>query len=249
MKFSYDILGGEAKITRLPVRHGGTAIATGAVLMKGTSDDTNESFAVIGASALADAIGVIQEPVATTETDSAESTGVHLLKKVIINPLAVYLAEWSQAAADDQTGAVSSSTTFTLASVSAMAGGWIYVSSLGGTTGAAGQLQYIAADGSGTLTTLTAFSPAVISGDTFIKILPQFYKACELNTAATKLASTTAADGTADIVVLENYIEATDIPFQRLDPAKHSGLTGLHNKNVKFYAEITFRNHLLNPLS
>ncbi len=209
--------------------------------MRGVSDDTDEGMAVIGAPTYADALGVIEEAVAITETDSAIGGTAVLLKKVSIGPHHVYLCEYSQTAADNVAPtSASSSTTFNLTSIEAISGGFIYIVS-----GASkGQLQYIVADTTNALTTKTAFDPVADTDAYVLKVLPRHTKLLDLNTAALKIKSAAAA-GSGKLLVLENYIEADNIPFQRLDPTKHSGLTGLDTQHVKFWAELTIRSHML----
>ena len=119
-------------------------------------------------------------------------------------------------------------------------GGWVYAVSGTGI----GILQVItAADGS-TITTKTA--TGWDSTTTLIKILPQWHTLVKLNSAATMIG-TDAAAGSGLITILENWVEADSIGLAPLDATLHSGLTGLNNRNVKFYADIIFRNHVLNP--
>jgi hypothetical protein len=248
MKFLYDVNGAQLMIRSLPIYSGAAAIAKGAVIIKGTADDTSEPFAVVGSGACADTIGVLEEAVAATDTDSAIGGTALNMVKAVINPGAVYLAEYSQLVADTiNPSAVSSGTTFNCTSIADGAGAWLYV--ISSTSNAArGQLQWVVADGTNTLTTKTAFSPVVDTDAYFLKILPQFCLTGVLSAAATGLA-TTAAAGTMNICVLDNFIQADNIPLQRLDPRKHSGLTGLNSQHPHFYAEIMFRDHILNPLS
>ena len=244
MKYLYSLGGGQQLIREIPVKHSATALVKGALLIKGATDDTDEAFAKIWVASGADIVGVLEEAAATTETDSnADGTAV-LLKKVTLNPDAVYLCEYDQAAASTPSPTSSSGTTYTHSSIEGIAGGWLYVA--GGT--GAGQLQWVVSDGSGSLVTKTAFDPVLDSTSEVVKILPQFHALAELIANGSKFI-TQAAAGTLNVCILENFIEADNIPFQRLNPAKHSGLTGLNSQNVKFYSEVYFRDHLLNPLS
>lgn len=241
MKYSYTIGGGDPCVKVLPVRHATTDIPKGAAVMRGVSDDTNEPFIGVAAGSFADIIGVLEELVDNADTDSAIGGTAILRAKIGINPMNVYLAEYDQSDTLAETSA-SSTTTFNCTSIEGIAGGWLYAI----TGSAAGELQWVASDDTNSVVTKSAFTTTGGS-DTFIKILPQFHLLAKLVTAGDKIGSDAGA-GSAPVLVLENYIEATNIPYQRLDPTKHSGLdlTGL---SPKFYAEILFRDHALNPLS
>ena len=74
-----------------------------------------------------------------------------------------------------------------------------------------------------------------------------FHQLVKINAAATMIG-TDAAAGTGEVCILENYIEANSIGKATLNPKSHSGLTGLNDSAVKFFAELIFRNHFLNTL-
>lgn len=242
MKYLYTIGGGDPLIRQIPVLDGGTDILKGALVMKGSTDDTNEPFAVLSTTGT-DAIGVIENLVDASETvDSAIGGTAIQLAKVAMNPHNVYLIEYDQADTLAETTATST-VTFTATSLeAALTGGYLFAI----TGAAAGELQQVVTDASGSCTTKAAFTQTSGS-DTFIKILPQFHTVLKLNSTATKIGSDVAA-GAVEVCILENYIEADNVPFQRLDPTKHSGLD-LTNQHPKFYAEVLFRDHILNPLS
>lgn len=242
MKLSYTIGGGDPLIRNIPVFHNTTDVVKGAAIMRGVSDDTNEPYAVVAAGSFADIIGVTEELVDNANTDNGLAGTTHSLYKVTMNPNNVYLAEYDQTDTAAETSA-SSSTTFNCTSIEGIAGGWIYMVS-----GAAiGQLQWVVSDDTNAVVTKTAFTTTG-GTDTFIKILPQFHLLAKPITNGSKLGSDAGA-GSLAVCVLANYIEADNLPFQELDPVKHSGLTGLNSQNVKFYSEIMFRDHVLNPLS
>ncbi len=244
MKFSYDLYGGPAKTTQIPVLAASTLIPAGALLMRGVTAATNIGFGKIASGAFTDAIGVTEESYPTTATQSVQSTGVTKFKKVTTNPFAVYRAEFSQAVADTLTAATSTTNDLALASIEDINGGWVYVVS-----GAAkGQLQYIVSQSSGHLISLTSWATAIAAGDYFIKIYPRFHKLVDLTTDATKIGGTggsQAAAGSSVVCVHDIYIQADTIPLQRLDPALHSGLTGLDTKNPRFFADLSFPKHYM----
>ncbi len=244
MKFLYDLYGGPAKITETPILAASTLIPAGAGLVRGVTGGTNKGFGIVAVSPFTDFIGVIEEPYKVADTQSVQSTGVTKFRKVCTNPFAVYRAEFSLATGDTLTGATSSSTSYSLTSIEDINGGFIYVIS----GQAKGQLQFITAQSSGVLTTLTALAPTVALGDYIVKIFPRFHKLVDLTTDATKIGGTGgagAAAGSGVMTVLDIYIQADMIPFQKLDPALHSGLTGLDTKNPRFFADIIFTKHVM----
>lgn len=244
MKFSYDILGGPAKITEIPVLAGSTLIPAGAGLVRGLTAATNMGFGIVAVSPFTDFLGVIEEPYKVADTQSVQSTGVTKFRKVITNPFAVYRAEFSQATADTVTSATSTTNDLALASIEDISGGWVYVISGTGK----GQLEYIVSQSSGHLLSLTSWATNIASGDYFVKIYPRLHKLVDLTTDATKIGGTggaQAAAGSGIVSVLDIYIEADTIPLQKLNPALHSGLTGLDTKHPRFYADLTFPKHFL----
>ena len=107
MKFNYDLYGGPAKITETPILAGSVLVPAGAAVMRGAVAGTNKGFGVVAASPLTDMLGVIEEPYKVLDAQSVQSTGVTKFRKVVINPFAVYRAEFSQAVVDTLTGATS----------------------------------------------------------------------------------------------------------------------------------------------
>lgn len=244
MIFFYDVLQGGVNLLKdVPVRHAGTTIVKGAVLMKGVTTGTDRGAAILATGAGTNTVGVAEQKIPSSLTDYNADGTVHPKYKVSVNPMGVYLAEYSQDTADDvDPTSDSSGTTVNCTSIEDIGGGWVYATA--GT--AIGQLQYVVGAGAGTLTTKTAFAPVLDAATGhFIKILPKFHVLGLLNATSDKLASQAAA-GSFELEVLENYISANNIPFQPLDPTKHSGLTGLNSQNVRFYAEVMFRGHILN---
>lgn len=242
MKFSYDLYGGPASIKELPVI--GATMNKGALVIAGPTTGTNFGIAKLAAMPFTDAIGIMEEPILSTQVPSVQSTGVTLLHKVIVNPFAVYRCEYSQAVADTLTGATSATTVYSLTSIEDLTGGWVYVIS----GQAKGQLQYIVSQSSGVLNTLTAFSPVVATGDYVLKIGKQFDKLRDLNATMDLFGGagqSGAAAGTGIITILDTYIQADTIPLTKLRPDLHSGLTGLDTKNPKFFADVMFTKHLL----
>jgi len=245
MEYKGDLYGSNTPILRdIPVFGGGANISEGAVVIRGATPGTNGGFGILGTGALADVLGVAAElHTNTVSGDDTNTGGTNLtLRKVIINPFAIWQVEYSQASADVLAVTSSSGTTVTITSLEDdIDRGWLYA--VGGT--GAGRLALITASASGSCTTKE--TTGWDSTTTVIKILPQWHQLGVINTAATML-STTAAVGTAAITVLDNYYQSDSVAFKRLDNLLDSGVTGLNSLNVRFFARILFRNHALNTL-
>lgn len=241
MQFSYDLYGGPAQIKSIQLF--GSTLTKGALVCAGVTTGTNFGGGVVAPAGLLNAIGVVESKISSADTASVQSTGVVLLKKVIVNPFAVYRAEYSQATADSFTGTATSATTvITCASIEDMTGGWIYNITSGG-------LQYIVSFSSGILNTLTAFGTAMVASDYILKIHRNLGAAAtnfvDLNTAATMIGGTgqtQAAAGSGVVAVWDTYIQADTIPLQKLRPDLHSGLN-LLGKNPRFFADLSFPRH------
>lgn len=241
MKFAYDLHGFQEIVRDYPVFGNAADIVEGAIVMRGATPGTNQPFAIVASGACADVIGLLKELHDYSVDGDSNVGGTTLVnRKILINPFAVFQAEYDQT--DTMAVVSSSGTTVTITSIEDnIDGGWVYA--VAGT--GKGQLQFItAADGS-TITTKTA--SGWDSTTTLIKILPLWHQLGKLNTAGDKLG-TDAAVGSAVITNLDNWIQADTIPFTKLDPTLHSGLTGLDTRNVKFYSDIIFRDHALNTI-
>lgn len=240
MQFSYDLYGGPAQIKSVQLY--GSTLTKGALVCAGLSTGTNFGGGVVAPAGLLNAIGVVESKISSADTASVQSTGVVLLKKVIVNPYAVYRAEYSQATADTFTGTMTSAgTAITCASLEDLTGGFIY-------NVTTGDLEYISA-GSG-LTTLTAFATPITAAHYVLKIHRNMGAAAtnfvDLNTAATMIGGTgqaQAAAGTGVVCVWDTYIQADTVPLQKLRPDLHSGLN-LLNKNPRFFADLSFPRHI-----
>lgn len=227
MIFAYDLTGAEPIVRDVPYYGNGTAISNGAVMMRGATPGTNQGFAIIGATGLAGVIGVTNElkTVVSAGADSKQDGTAYTYIKIIINPWAVYRAQYD-------TGAIAvastSTTTVTVTSLEDdIDGGWLF--------GSDGQLQYLTAAAAGSCTTKS--TSGWTSATTLQKILPMFHLLGTTGTDGTKL-NHAAAVGSGLITVMENYVQARGIPLQRLDPTKHSGLT---LTSGKLFSDIHFR--------
>lgn len=206
------------------------------------SSGANGALLAEAASVPIDIVGVSLE----AATTSTLSSGTIVNVKVIINPDAVYLAEQDTAAANDID--VSSATTAAItlgACDNNLDGSWIYVNSGTG----AGQLGFIGAATTTvmTLDTSDAFGTAPDSSSDVVIIRKAWDVTGGRDLDSTVALLATDEDETGDILVMENYIRTTTIPFEPLHPSKHHNLSGLNatGVNVKFFSDIHFQDHVL----
>ena len=229
MKFHYDLTGAQQIYRDFPVYGNAANIKEGALVARGATEGTNSGFAILAPSGLAAVLGILGELHENTVAgaDSKQDGTAYTRKKTLINPFAVMLATWD-------TGAIAvastSGTTVTITSLEdAIDGGWLL--------GSDGQLQYITATASGSCTTKTA--TGWTSATTVQKITPLLHATTTLSTDATKLNQAAAA-GTGKARIIENYIKAAGVPFQSLNPTKHSGLT---LTSPFAYSDLIFTDH------
>ena len=226
-------------IIQLPVFGAAANILEGAAVVAGPTAGTDDGFVIVPTSAtaaLADVVGVAAEQDTNTVTGAdSNTTGTnYTLKKIIVNPDALYLFEYSQATADTLLVTSTSTTTVTITSLEANLGrGYLYATAGTG----AGRLTHINTSASGSCVTKEATGWDATTR--VVKILPRFRKAAIFNSTFDKLATQAAVGGTG-FRIFGNIIESDTIGSQELDPTKHSGLTGLNSVNVKFFAIVKF---------
>ena len=96
MRYWNTVGGGDPWIRTIPVKHSTTDVVKGALVIRGTTDDSTEPFAVVGASAAADVLGVLEELVDNADTDSNIDGTAYIRAKVSMNPFNTYLVEYDQ---------------------------------------------------------------------------------------------------------------------------------------------------------
>ena len=193
--------------------------------------------------AAADFVGVSAEAKTTSTTDL--TTGTIVYGKTVLNPDAIYKAQYDATASVDVDVVSSTTAAITLGTCDDdMEGSWIYCNSGTG----AGQLGYIGAASTTvmTLDTTSALGTAPDSTTDVLLIRKPWRAAADggndLNTTFDMLLSDESATGA--IMILENYIEAATIPYGPLRPRQHHALSGLNNVNVKFYADVQFQDNV-----
>lgn len=255
MKWHYDFNGAEPVIRDLRVYNGGVAIAAGAAMAYGPVATAENTGAAIQADAdvLSNIIGVTLEAIPAANL-SVVATGVDYYAKMIINPLGVYLAKYSTAAADDVpcTAADATGKTVTVTQVADHERCWVYITSTGGSADGFGNLfQVGATTGTTVLTAATSYDDALSAnaiGDTCI-VLHQPYGAdvaggsVDLATNCVDVSGHDAAASAGAAIVLDNYIISKDRPMERLKCSQHSGIN-YAGENPSFYADLMFSEHL-----
>lgn len=261
MKFHYDLTQAEPIIRDYPCYNASaTGLYRGQVMaLEGAiTTAANRMFLQTCNAAVVDnVVGVLDETSLDATTSSA-ATGVTVYGKVIINPMAVWLAEYSQHADNDtvNTSADSTGKTTTATFTTDREGDWIYVTGVGSTAGGAGNLSQIGASTSTTSVTAVTSYDDYLKGtntsDTFIVLTSPFSAlaaggSIDLSAATgencVKLKGVAAA-GTGAVMVLQNYVTHASLPMEPLKVARHSG-NNYPYATTKVYADVMLTDHLL----
>jgi len=219
-----------------PVKHGGTTIVDGALLMAGVTAETDLGLLILATSAGADVMGILQGQLASTVTDSLAAGTVWNQRLVHpTTPMRVIRCKYDTA---DTAAVVSTSTTtVTITSLEDNID-TSYLYAVSGT--GIGTLAFVATSASGSCVTKTA--TGWDSTTTVIKILRLFHQVAKLNTTSDKIG-TDAAAGSYTLLILQNTISYGGIGAEPLDPTKHDNLTLLSNYgDIAFHAQIAVRN-------
>lgn len=219
-----------------PVKHGGTTIVDGALLMAGVTAETDLGVLILATSAGADCIGLLQGQLASTVSDTLVAGTVWNQRLIHpVTPMRVVKCQYDTS--DTAAVASTSTTTVTITSLEDN----IDTSYLYGVSGTGiGTLAFVATSASGSCVTKTA--TGWDSTTTVIKILRLFHQLAKLNTTSDKIG-TDAAAGSYTCLVLQNTITYGGQGLEPLDPTKHDNLTGLNSYgDLKFFAQIGVRN-------
>ena len=198
---------------------------------------------------LVDIVGVFAETPPTTV--SVMAAGTDYYAKVIINPNAVFLAQWSEATSTTNTVADSTGETVSATAIDAnQEAGWVYVNGPTTDTGYGNLFKIGAQTSTTTLTNVTGAAyddelKANTTSSTYIIIRRPLVNAPtlggqDLDSTFAKLDGSKDSSGAA--IVLENYINHTRFPMEPLRVARHGG------KNVTgatFYGDVWFCDHTL----
>ena len=255
MRWHFDLEGAEPVIRDCPI-YDATNLENGELLMLGVSGTASADCSVAlvtaygsGTAAAAKAAGILNDsrwgtgataPSAVYSSDTA--TGGRF-GKVIINPKAVYLAEYTTANAVAVT-----STSGTVCLQSGMAGTtniqghFLYFT--GTAAGVKYSLRMCNANTAATYATLdSALTVSAGSADTMMKVWRPNYALTTLSADGLKLDGGAAAEGTGThLRTIDSFIQDDTIPFQPLRRKQHAGLNNLSNPH--FYSQIV----MLDPL-
>jgi hypothetical protein len=190
-----------------------------------------------------DFVGVLANT--PTSQATALTTGTLYFGSVILNPDAIYIAEYDKSLTDIDVVSSTSAATTLGTSDDNMDGGWLYVNSGTGV----GQLAFIGAASTTvmTLDTTAAWTTTPDSSSDVILIRPPFALNVDLNSTDYSTIQTDE-DCTGLVMPLENYIESATIPFGPMRPRQHHMKTGLNNDGVKFYTDIRFIDNIFNKV-
>jgi hypothetical protein len=251
MRYAYSLVPEDEPIIRDMAVYDGTGLAIGELLMLGTTDpDSNADqgisliTAYTNSSAEAvDAVGICLETPGDTDNVYATAAGGPNYAKVIINPFAVYRAEYLQDAANDLAVTSNSTTTLTITSLEDdIDGGWVFFPL--NATGVKNSLRLLTASASGSATMDSALSVTAVGTDTIIKILPVNHRTTDLDTTATGLITRAAIGSGVSLHVLENHVRADGISTQPLRRLSHAGLNNVTGS--AFFADLVMLDHMLN---
>lgn len=214
---------------KMPLFGGGTTINKGAAVMRGSTDGTNMGYGIVGASALTNFVGVTEEPFLAATLDNTPTTGTrYLMTTVRCSPSGIWKANYQTTFATANTDclaltATTPSTAPTVTSGENIGGGWLL--------GNDGFLTYVESSSTGTYTVKTqptaannATGAAWTSSTLVIKILPMFDPLLNLTATADNIKGGTAAQGSWNVRVLNNFIRCAGHDNEMLDPTKHSGI-------------------------
>lgn len=252
MRYHYSLIPEDEPIIRdMPV-YDAALLVNGELLMLGTTDpdagaDQNIAFvtAVTASAAEAvDALGILIDSkyaaTAPSNVPATASLGPNY-GKCIINPFAVYLAEYDQT--DAVTITSTSTTTLTVGSLEDdIDGGFAYF--VGTLSGVAKSLRHINTAAAGSCVMDSALTTTGAGTDTIIKILPPNHRLTGLNAEATGLTTTAAAGSGVSLHIADNYIQSDSTSIQPLRKASHKGLNSL--QNAKFFADVVMLDHVYN---
>jgi hypothetical protein len=220
-----------------PIKNGAAAISEGALLMAGITADTDLGVLIPATTAGTDAVGVLDQAIASTDTNTLV-TGTAWLTRPVTPCVPMLGLEVDYDQTDTMAVASTSTTTVTVTSLEDnIDTSWLYAVSGTGV----GKLAYLASSAAGSATSKTATSWD--STTVLIKILRLFHQLAKINTTADKIG-TDAGAGSWTILILQNWLANNQYGAVVLDPTKHDNITGLNATGLgtRFYADVGVRN-------
>lgn len=259
MEYAYDINGAIEPIVRPVQIYNATSLSDGALMMLGTTDpDSNADHGVayvVAATASSaeaiDALGILVASGGATNQWGGTETVTNLpdvnaapYGNCIINPGAVYLAEYDQA--DTMAVASTSTTTITVTSLEDDIDiGWIFTVTTS-VTGDRYNLRQLTASASGSATMDSALAGGNETSGTAIKILPTSHKFTKLNSAGTGIGTDAAVGAGVALVIVSNLVGGSNGARIPLRSRQHRGYNG--DAFTRLYGEIAMLDHVYTSL-
>lgn len=231
----YIASGRDPVIVKVPLYGAAADIADGALIMPGSTAETDLGLFIVAtnSAAGADALGVLRGTHDYSVVGDSAVAGTSWVwgEVQLCDQYTPIWVEYDQS--DTAAVASTSSTTVTITSLEDN----IDTSYLVKTDGAGTcETAFLTASASGSATSKTATGWS--AADTVIKVLRLGHQVAKLNTGATKIG-TDAGAGSWTVFVLENWFKADGYPLTMLDPTKHDNLS---LTGASFYAKIIARN-------
>lgn len=261
LRWHYDVTGAEPIVRDIRVYNSGalqkgTAMGAGVVA---TAENGGCAILLAGGT-LSNYIGVLQEDLTAAQALSVVATGVDKYAKLIINPFAVWLGQYSEHADDDVpiTAGDTSGKSVTVTQVTNHFRSWVYclVKGTAAATGSGNLFQNGAMTTTTVLTAATDYDDYLTANTTsdLVIVLPAPFNAdvaggsIDLSVASgisgMQIAGYSGTAGAGAGIILENYIESPMTPMAPLVCSIHSG-RNYKNENPKFYGDLMFSEGLL----
>lgn len=247
MIFSRDLSGySVAVIKELPMGTGITVV-NGALLQSPATAD--QMYCTLQATTWIDTIGLYWD-VGTVTTGAVES-GTLQYKKVVINPHAVFMAEYENNTTNNLTSVTYSDHTWSKSTSETAVGDWFYHTD---SLAAAGLLMYIGSKSTTSnftsVATPTAATPPA-SGNILMHIhgcmkgpAAGTYERIDLTADAAQIDTATAYTGVG-LVVIDSYYSGRSGGLESLRFANHDDTV---DTKARFFSEITAVDHALNKI-
>lgn len=246
MRFHYDLAQASPVIRDLLAYDSG--IVAGQMVGLSAVNASHGKGGVIDATTtLVDIVGVTMEAVTTTGSHVA---GTDYYCKTIINPLAVWLAEWAGTNNTNTTADTTGETLSTATIDGTQDGGWCYVNGPSTDTGYGNLFKIGAQTSTTTLTNVTGAAyddelDANTTASTFILIRSLFATdptggAIAIDSAFTKLDGQDVTAGAG--ILLEHYISHDRFAMEPLRTSRHGGKSV---PGASFYSDLYPTDHAL----
>lgn len=224
-------------LMKLPI-YDASALVKGQGLKWGATADNTGNKALVDVDAEADDIfAILQETPASVVTNYQTPVIYQATVRILGNP-SLLKAYYDLTTSTDLDVASSTSTVVTVSAVDDnMDGSWIYINSGTG----AGQLRYIKAADTTTMTVNTAFTTTPDSTSDYILIRPVGLQAAsagvQLNATFDKILAADNESATSSILVLKNFVQGP-MGIKELDITANSDLEcdGLNSRGVRFFS-------------